>query len=145
MAFLDRFKKDKEGQKPPVKRQAVNAVKQAAPRKVKAKEEPVAATGKVEKRELSGAWRSLRHPMVTEKSADLSARLNQYIFKVNSDTNKIEIKKAIQDLYGVKVEGVNIVNTHSKRRRIGKSIGTRPGYKKAIITLKQGDKIDSGV
>lgn len=144
MSIFSRFKKDKEKQKPAVAKQAVNVVKKAAPRQIEVKKEPAAAIS-VEKKEFSGAWRSLRHPLVTEKAADLSARLNQYIFKVSGDTNKIEIKKAIQNLYGVKVEGVNIVNIHSKRRRVGKSIGTRPGYKKAIITLRQGDKIDSGV
>lgn len=145
MSIFDRFKKDKTAQKPAPEKPAVEAVKKAAPRKVAVKKEASPAAVKIEKKAFSDAWRSLRHPIVTEKAGDLSARLNQYIFKVNGGSNKIEIKKAIQDLYGVKVEGVNIINTHAKRRRVGKSVGTRPGFKKAIITLRQGEKIDSGV
>ena len=99
---------------------------------------------KIEKKEFSEAWRILRHPQVTEKSTRLSAELNQYVFLVASAANKIEIEKAVQDLYGVKVNRVNVINIPKKERRVGKNIGFKPGYKKAIVTLAEGEKIEGG-
>ncbi len=79
-------------------------------------------------------------PVVTEKSAVLENN-GKYIFKVLAGTNKIEIRKAIEKIFGTKVADVNIVNTRSKTKRRGKTTGTVSGYKKAIVTLKKGEKI----
>jgi large subunit ribosomal protein L23 len=83
----------------------------------------------------------LKSPHVTEKASDLTKQ-NQYVFKVWPSTNKIEIKKAVESLYNVEVKGIQIINIHEKERRVGRTIGTKKGYKKAIITLKKGQKIE---
>lgn len=80
-------------------------------------------------------------PIITEKSAK-AAEKNVYLFKVAKNANKIEIKKAIEEAFGVKVENVNTLNTKSKAKRVGKYTGTTKTYKKAIVTLKDGEKIE---
>jgi len=87
------------------------------------------------------AWRVLKEPHITEKATFL-AQENQYVFKVFPDANKTEIKKAIEELYGVEVEKVRIINVPKKRRRLGRIEGWRKGYKKAIVKLKPGQKIE---
>lgn len=87
------------------------------------------------------AWRSLKQPLISEKATFLEEQ-GKYIFKVLERTNKREIKKAIEDIYRIKVDKVNIMNTKGKKRRIGQVEGKKPGYKKAIVTLKKGDKIE---
>jgi large subunit ribosomal protein L23 len=79
-------------------------------------------------------------PIVTEKSTEFEAK-GKYIFKVFAKSNKIEIKKAVEKIFGTKVADVNISNTKVKERRRGKTIGHVSGYKKAIVTLKKGEKI----
>ena len=96
---------------------------------------------KIEKKQFSEAYKILQSAHVTEKSGMLADK-NSYVFKVNSEANKHEIKKAVQDLYGVAVERVNIVNIHKKCRRIGKSEGYKTGYKKAMVKLAEGEKIE---
>lgn len=85
-------------------------------------------------------------PIITEKMTALSEKLNRYAFKVAHGANKIEIKKAIEELYNVSVEEVNtlIVGGKNKSRytKAGIINGRTSTYKKAIVTLAQGDKID---
>ena len=90
---------------------------------------------------IGEAYRILKTPHVTEKATDL-VKKNQYVFKVYSRANKVEIKKAIEDLYGVDVLGVKVINLPPKRRRLGKIMGWRKGYKKAIVRIKEGQKIE---
>jgi len=80
-------------------------------------------------------------PVITEKSA-IQAEGNVYTFKVASSANKIAIKKAIEEAYGVKVVNVNTLNTKAKKRRVGRYTGKTKTYKKAFITLADGDKIE---
>ena len=80
-------------------------------------------------------------PVITEKSA-IQAEGNVYTFKVASSANKIEIKKAIEAAYGVKVVNVNTLNTKAKKKRVGRYTGKTKTYKKAFITLADGDKIE---
>jgi len=96
---------------------------------------------KVEKKQFSQAWRILESPHVTEKSGMLSEH-NSYVFKVNSSANKQEIKKAVEDLYGVAVDRVTVVNIPRKARRLGRSQGFKPGFKKAMVKLAEGEKIE---
>ena len=84
---------------------------------------------------------ALLSPHVTEKATDLNAE-NKYIFKIYPKANKIEVKKAIESTYGVNVIGVNIINIPRKKRRVGKSAGWKKGYKKAVIKIKKGQKIE---
>ena len=90
---------------------------------------------------VSKAYRILKTPQVTEKATDLTKE-NQYVFKVFSETNKTEIKRAVNELYGVDVLDVKIVKVPAKRRRIGRISGWRKGYKKAIVKIKEGQKIE---
>jgi len=79
-------------------------------------------------------------PIVTEKS--LIAETNgKYVFKVLPKTNKIEVRKAVEKIFGVKVDDINILNTKPKTKRRGKTKGIVSGYKKAVVTLKKGEKI----
>jgi len=81
-------------------------------------------------------------PLVTEKSTMLREAHNQIAFRVSSRANKAEIKKAVESALKVKVESVNIVNVSGKRKRMGKFEGRKPSWKKGIVTLKAGEKVD---
>ena len=80
-------------------------------------------------------------PVITEKSA-IQRENNAYTFKVAKDANKIQIKKAIEEAFGVKVVKVNTLNTKSKSKRVGRYTGKTKAYKKAYVTLKDGDSIE---
>lgn len=84
----------------------------------------------------------VRRPVVTEKSAGVQEARNQYTFEVHKDTNKVEVKKAIETLFSVKVEAVNMITMPAKRRRVFGRPGHTPAWKKAVVTLKDGDSID---
>jgi large subunit ribosomal protein L23 len=83
----------------------------------------------------------VRRPIVTEKSSHLKDTGNQYVFEVQRDANKIEIKKAVEKLFKVKVISVRIANMDGKVKRLGKSFGKRPDWKKAVVKLNPKDKI----
>ncbi|MDF1673454.1 MAG: 50S ribosomal protein L23 [Vicingaceae bacterium] len=85
-------------------------------------------------------------PVVSEKMTDQTEKLNRYGFLVNHTANKIQIKKAVEDAYGVSVESVNTMNyagkSKSKFTKAGLIKGRTNRYKKAIITVAEGDVID---
>jgi large subunit ribosomal protein L23 len=84
-------------------------------------------------------------PVVTERSMELStgdAGDPQYAFIVVRDANKLEIKNAVEKLFNVSVSHVNTMNYRGKARRVGRHLGKRPAYKKAIVRLKDGESID---
>jgi large subunit ribosomal protein L23 len=83
----------------------------------------------------------LLKPWITESSTNL-AQFNKYVFLVNRDSDKKKIAQAVESLYKVTVEAVNIINMPKKKRVYGKTSGWKAGFKKAMITLKEGDKID---
>jgi large subunit ribosomal protein L23 len=87
------------------------------------------------------AYRILRKPMVTEKSTSL-LQDNKYTFEVDPKANKTEIKQAVESLFKVKVEKVNTMHLKGKLKRVRQIQGRTPDRKKAIVTLKQGDKIE---
>ena len=80
-------------------------------------------------------------PIITEKSSLLKDAGNQYVFEVQRDANKIEIKKAVEKLFKVKVVSVHISNMEGKKKRVGRFTGKRPDWKKAIVKLNPKDKI----
>jgi len=84
----------------------------------------------------------IKAPIITEKSANIASNERSYVFKVDSRANKIQIKEAIQKIFNVKVESVNTVNVHPKKKRVGRYKGMTNKYKKAIVTLAVGNKID---
>lgn len=85
-------------------------------------------------------------PIVTEKATKLTDKLNRYTFKVNKDANKIQISQAIEKTYNVTVESVNTMNYSGKAKsrftKSGVIAGRTSDFKKAIVTLKEGDTID---
>ena len=83
----------------------------------------------------------IKHPHITEK-ASMLAENNQYVFVVAKEATAPEVKKAITAIYKVKVDGVRMINAKSKEKRYGRAMGTKPGYRKAIVTLKKGEKLD---
>ncbi|MFC1701009.1 50S ribosomal protein L23 [Patescibacteria group bacterium] len=96
-------------------------------------------------KQASWVYNIIKSPHITEKATDLAEK-NKYVFNVYTKANKPEIKKAIKALYNVSVKNVNLIHMPSKKRRMGKSQGYRhgleKGYKKAIITIAKGEKID---
>ncbi len=82
-------------------------------------------------------------PYITEKTTNLREEKNQVVFWVSKDANKIEVKKAVEEAFKVKVKKVNIVNVKPKvKKRFGQVIGRKRGWKKAYVTLEEGSKID---
>jgi large subunit ribosomal protein L23 len=81
-------------------------------------------------------------PVVTERSTELADDRGAYTFIVNKDANKIEIKKAVETLFDVKVKDVRTANYRGKWRRVGQAYGQKAAYKKAVVTLAEGQRID---
>jgi len=85
-------------------------------------------------------------PIVTEKLNEQSEKLNCFGFVVNKNANKLQIKKAVEEMYNVTVENVNTINyagkVKSRHTKSGVQVGKTAAYKKAIVTLVDGDKID---
>ncbi|MGM0420155.1 MAG: 50S ribosomal protein L23 [Bacillota bacterium] len=81
-------------------------------------------------------------PLISEKTMDLMEQNNAYTFKVAKNANKIQIRKAIEKVFNVKVEKVNTMNMKGKTKRLGFTEGKRPDWKKAIIKLAEGDSIE---
>ncbi|HLF85672.1 MAG: 50S ribosomal protein L23 [Nitrospirota bacterium] len=81
-------------------------------------------------------------PLLTEKMTALKESENRISFVVDKRANKIEVKKAVEEAFKVKVAAVNVMNLLGKKKRLGKFAGKRPDWKKAIITLKKGEKLE---
>jgi large subunit ribosomal protein L23 len=84
----------------------------------------------------------LRRPVITEKSTTGIEHLNAYVFQVDPGANKLEIKKAVEELFQVKVVKVNTLRRRGKFKRMGMITGRTQPLKEAIVTLRRGDKID---
>jgi large subunit ribosomal protein L23 len=91
---------------------------------------------------MKSVYDILRTPIITEKGAILQASQNKYIFQVATDANKIEVKKAVEEIYNVKVTKVNLMNIRGKLKRVRSAYGRTAAWKKAIVTLKAGNSID---
>lgn len=85
----------------------------------------------------------IKRVLNTEKTTGLKQRENKYVFEVDKNANKIEIKNTVEALYKVKVVKVNTLIMHGKKRRVRFEIGSKPDWKKAIVTLRIGDRIES--
>jgi large subunit ribosomal protein L23 len=84
----------------------------------------------------------IRRPLITEKSTLHKEMNNKLAFEVDRRANKIEIKKAVERIFKVQVMDVHTMNYQGKRKRLGRFTGRRPHWKKAVVTLKPGQKID---
>ncbi|MDR3643134.1 MAG: 50S ribosomal protein L23 [Candidatus Doudnabacteria bacterium] len=83
----------------------------------------------------------LIQPRVSEKAGHLAGQ-NKYVFKIATLANKVEVKKAVENFYKVHVTQVNIIRNQGKNRTYGRTSGRTSDFKKAIVTLKKGDKIE---
>jgi large subunit ribosomal protein L23 len=86
--------------------------------------------------------RTIVRPLITEASSVAYQERGEYHFEVHPDANKTEIRSAIQQLFGVRVAGVWTSNHRGKDKRVGKSVGRKSHWKRAIVKLAEGDKID---
>lgn len=84
----------------------------------------------------------LYHPLITERSTDLRESLNKVVFIVSPYANKLQVKHAVEKTLKVKVEKVNIINVEGKKKKLGRFEGKKINRKKAIVTLKKGEKLD---
>ena len=87
------------------------------------------------------SYETIKEPHVSEKASYLT-EAHKYTFKIYDNSNKSEIKKSIEGIYGVNVLSVNIIKIPAKKRRIGRTEGFKKGYNKAIVTIKEGQKIE---
>jgi large subunit ribosomal protein L23 len=91
---------------------------------------------------MKGPQDIIQAPLISEKGTTLAESANQFLFRVRPDANKIEVRQAVETLFKVKVVNVRMARYLGKVRRIGRSMGRRSDWKKAYVTLKEGDKID---
>ena len=132
MGILDKLKGRKK-EEPKAAEQASEAVGAPTSASAEPKSEPI-------KGDTGRAYQILIRPIVTEKATTLASS-GKYIFEVNRRANKPEIKKSVQKVYSVHVTDVKILNVMGKSRRYGKAKGETSAYKKALVTLKAGEKI----
>ncbi len=140
MALLDIFKKGKGKEKRIEKKKKAEKPKAEKAEKLPKAVEPEKIKPARKRKDIS-SYKILKSPHITEKAADL-LKQNQYVFRVWPMSNKTEIKKTIEGLYGVNVIDVRIINIHPKSRRLGRTPGVRKGYKKAIVKIREGQKIE---
>ena len=126
MAILDVFKKEDK--------KAKEAVKEKEAVKNKTAVSAVKGTS-------INAYRILKAPHISEKATDLSEK-GQYVFKVWPRAGKTEIKRAMEKLYKVEVTATKIIKIPSKKKKVGKNMGVKKGYKKAVVSVKKGQKIE---
>jgi large subunit ribosomal protein L23 len=91
---------------------------------------------------IDRAYQIIQKPVVTEKASDDTLKRNAYTLRVPVDANKVEIRQAVERLFDVKVVSVNTISIRSKPRRRGYSIGFTPAWKKAMVSLAEGQSID---
>ena len=91
---------------------------------------------------MKNIYAVMKKPLFTEKGSNLKETQNKILIEVARDANKVDIKRAIEEIFKVKVEKVSTISRKGKWKRFGRSVGKRPDRKKAIITLKKGEKLD---
>ncbi len=145
MGIFNRFKSKKEemekSEKELVAIKAEERKEKSVVKKPKAeKPKKNIKTRKIVKKEENIAYETLLEPLVSEKSTVLG-QFNKYVFNVHTKASKFQIKSAVESYYGVGVTKVNVIKIHPKRRIHGRTVGWKQGFKKAVVTLQQGDTI----
>lgn len=84
----------------------------------------------------------IRKPMLTEKCHDLKEKYNQVAFQIDRRANKVQVKEAVEKIFKVKVKRVNVMNMAGKKKRLGRNMGKRSDWRKAVVTLMPGETID---
>jgi large subunit ribosomal protein L23 len=90
---------------------------------------------------MRDVYQTIVRPLVTEKSSAQYGALLEYAFEVHPDATKLEIRSAIEQLFQVEVVGVRTMVQRAKRRTMGRTVGRRPAWKKALVRLREGDSI----
>jgi len=159
MGLFDRFKKQKKEKGKAVDKKkrekddelkkkqfmsvpSAGVTEKEKPKKTAVESKKKGAPPKQRKENTKNAYKVLLKPIISEKATALG-QFNQYVFMVAPQANKIEIKKAIKNLYGVSARKINIINQTGKKVRYGRSEGRTKNWKKAIIILNEGEKIDA--
>ncbi len=88
------------------------------------------------------ARKIIRRPLITERAAQLQENRNKQVFEVRADANKIEIRRAVKEVFQVDVVKVNTISVRGKLKRLGRFQGRRANWKKAVVTLTEGQHID---
>ena len=146
MGILDKLKirkkeKDKKPSKKPVKKEKKDKEENVLDM-VSDTAAPVPEKKAVKLKEHTGlAFSVLERPQITEKATMLSSS-NKYVFRVNPRSNKNEVKKAVEKVYDVDVLKVNIINNYGKKRRYGQTVGRTKDWKKAVVTVAKGQRIE---
>ena len=84
----------------------------------------------------------IRKPMLTEKCHDMKEKHNQVAFQIDRRANKVQVKEAVEQIFKVKVKRVNVMNVAGKKQRLGRNMGKRPDWRKAVVTLMPGETIE---
>lgn len=137
MALLDFLKKKKEAEK--AKKPTEKKVEKVLAEKEIKKSVPIKESKSQKVKGFS--YSAIKGPHISEK-ATLLAEKNKYTFKVYANVNKPEIKKSVEGIYGVNVLSVNMITVPHKKRRLGRTQGFKKGFTKAIVTIKEGQKIE---
>jgi large subunit ribosomal protein L23 len=91
---------------------------------------------------MRDVYRTIIRPVVTEKTNAQYSALKEYAFEVKPDATKLEIRAAVERLFGVRVVGVRTMVQRARRAAVGRSVGRRPAWKKALVRLHEGDTIE---
>lgn len=91
---------------------------------------------------MNNLFNIIKKPCLTEKGMALQELDNQVVFKVDPRANKLEIKRAVEKLFNVQVKAVRTCSVHGKKKKMGKHMGQRSDWKKAIVSLAEGSSID---
>ena len=146
MALLDflKNKEDAEKSRKPAAKKAEKASvakpkaeKKAEPAKTEVVAKPASGKGK----SVKFSYEAIKQPHISEKASYL-AESDQYIFEVSPNYNKNEVKRSVEGIYNVDVLSVNMIRIPAKKRRLGKTQGFRKSYKKAVVKIKNGQKIE---
>jgi len=142
MALLD-FLKRKENTEKAKKaaKKTEKSTQKVKPIEADKKPEPISVAKSIKTKTGSFAFEAIKQPHISEKATYLSEK-DQYVFEISPNYNKNEVKKAIEGIYGVNVLSVNMIKIPPKKRRIGRTEGFRKGYSKAIVRIKEGQKIE---
>jgi len=141
MALFDFLKRKNDPKGTPEKAKEKKVAKTPAKKPVKALEPVSQAPSFKTKRPVEFSYEALKQPHISEKSTYLAEK-NQYVFEISPNCNKNEVKRAVEGLYGVDVLSVNMIKIPAKKRRLGKTEGFRKQYKKAIVKIREGQKIE---
>jgi len=141
MALLDFLKNKKEAEKAKAGRKTTKKAEKVLVEKKEGEKTVVAEKVKNPKNASKFSYDAVKQPHISEKASYLAEK-DQYVFDILPNYNKNEVKNAVEGIYGVDVLSVNIIKIPAKKRRLGKTQGFRKAFKKAVVKIKNGQKIE---